>query len=373
MPESKWNNKMLEAMRHIGDPPADQLIHDIFEKHEELLVNKAFQSLLQNDQTVPSVFPPEVAEFLNHTAVLPPWYDPVKVQHGEEMYNTYGAQVALALLCASLPKCYGMANGVNVLYISKGLTQHVERHLIETQQFLLDVMAPGGLAPQGHGLRAAQRLRLFHTAMRYLIPRQATWNPAWGVPICQEDMAFTLLTFSLVILESLEKLGITVSKEQQEGYFHAWNCVGYVIGIKPELMANDLAEGKALFELIAQQQYGPCEANQALTLSLVDFLEHIMPGTLFRGLPAIAIRHLCGEKLSDMLQVPQSKSTDVFLKLCTRFSHLEEELLGDDKTLRDVLTIFSSKLMEALEWVARDGKRVPFAMPPSLRDEWKVN
>ena len=31
------------------------------------------------------------------------------------------------------------------------------------------------------------------------------------------------------------------------------------------------------------------------------------------------------------------------------------------------------KLMEGLEWVEQGGKRVPFSLPDSMKDEWKVN
>jgi hypothetical protein len=49
------------------------------------------------------------------------------------------------------------------------LINHPFRRIVETAQFVLDVMAPDGLGHSGRGVRSAQKVRLMHAAIRHLI------------------------------------------------------------------------------------------------------------------------------------------------------------------------------------------------------------
>ena len=128
-------------------------------------------------------------------------------------------------------------------------------------------MEEGGLTNgDGKGIRAIQKVRLMHAAIRRLIlhpppppsgiPPQTLrevllrmhWNTEeLGQPINQEDMAFTLLTFSYVILRSLKRLGIKVTNADAEAYLHCWNVVGFIMGVDRRLTAANFKEAEALF------------------------------------------------------------------------------------------------------------------------------
>src|SRR5436190_800161 len=82
------------------------------------------------------------------------------------------------------------AKAVKVLHMTARLETDAQRRVIETAQLLVDVMASGGLSPSGAGKRSAQKVRLLHAAVRYLIGKSGQWDPALGVPINQEDLAF---------------------------------------------------------------------------------------------------------------------------------------------------------------------------------------
>ena len=41
--------------------------------------------------------------------------------------------------------------------------------------FVLHVMAPGGLEPEGQGIKAIQKVRLMHSAIRHLVKKTGRW------------------------------------------------------------------------------------------------------------------------------------------------------------------------------------------------------
>ena len=149
----------------------------------------------------------------------------------------------MALACASLPACYAARKGVQVLHLTARLQTDPVRRIGETAQLTLDAMAPGGLAPGGAGVRDAQKVRLMHAAVRHLVGTSGAWDPDWGVPVNQEDLAGTLMTFSIVVVDSLRKLGVSVSDEEADAYFHAWNCVGHILGLDARLLDRHRGRG----------------------------------------------------------------------------------------------------------------------------------
>src|SRR5581483_558278 len=111
--------------------------------------------------------------------------------------------------------------------------------LNETAQFMLDVMRPGGVQPGQPGWDAARRVRLMHAAVRWMILNRPgiDWDTsAYGVPINQEDLLLTLLTFTEVMFEVFDRTGIDYSEREADDYLHLWSYVGHVLGIRPDLL-----------------------------------------------------------------------------------------------------------------------------------------
>src|SRR6187549_451702 len=127
----------------------------------------------------------------------------------------------MLLCCYSLPSSYAARKGVQVLHRTAYLAKRPNRRLFETAQFIVDVLSPGGLGPLGHGQRTAQKVRLMHAAIRHLILHDP--NTRWpaddlGVPINQEDLLGTLMTFTWLILDGLSRLGVRLTPQEQQAY-----------------------------------------------------------------------------------------------------------------------------------------------------------
>lgn len=367
----RWNDSILEPMRQVGDPLADEVIAQVIHKHEIEKVNQIFLSLVENDDIVPDDMPPEVNEYLQETAVLPDWADMALIEQGEEFFNLHWPTIITLLFCASLPSAYAAWRGAQVLFLTTRLTERIHRRIFETAQFVLNVMAPGAFAPHGRAVRSVQKVRLMHATIRHLIehePRwRSRWDMEWGIPINQEDLAGTLMTFSTEILVGMARFRIPIKGYEERAYLHAWKVVGHIMGVHPDLLPHDPQDAYDLAETIFQRQRGPSEASTVLTKALLDFMQIQAPGKLFDGMPATIIRHAIDPHVADMLEVPKSDWTVILLNFEEALARLFERFLQYDTRSSRVLERFSFAIVQEIVKLERGGKRTPFTIPSSLR------
>ena len=372
-PSARWNDAQLDAMRQAQDPVADPVVAAIFAAGQVNAVNSLMQTLVENDGLPPDALPANVAAYLAATAGLPDWADPAKIAAGEGVFWRYGPAIIAALTCYALPFCYAGRKGVQVLALTARLTSNPERRVIETAQMVVDVMRPGGLGAVGSGIRTAQKVRLMHAAVRLLIAQYPGWKPEFDLPINQEDMAGTLLSFSSITLEGLERLGYALSTDEIEGYLHAWKVVGHILGIRPEMLPIDYADAGALAARIAARQFVACEEGQYMTRALVQMLQHVVPGNLFDAVPEVLMRYFLGDRTADLLAVAPEHAAEILLGPLQLLVHTESTLMHSSSELARLHERFGRALIEGIVLVGRGGKRIPFTVPTELLQAWGVN
>ena len=372
-PSARWNDAQLDAMRQAQDPVADPVVAAIFAAGQVNAVNSLMQTLVENDGLPPDALPANVAAYLAATAGLPDWADPAKIAAGEGVFWRYGPAIIAALTCYALPFCYAGRKGVQVLALTARLTSNPERRVIETAQMVVDVMRPGGLGAVGSGIRTAQKVRLMHAAVRLLIAQYPGWKPEFDLPINQEDMAGTLLSFSSITLDGLQRLGYGLSTDEMEGYLHAWKVVGHILGIRPEMLPIDSADAGALAERIATRQFAACEEGQYMTRALVEMLQHVVPGDLFDAVPEVLMRYFLGDRTADLLAVAPEHAAEILLGPLQLLVHTESTLMHSSNELARLHERFGRALIEGIVLVGRGGKRIPFTVPTELLQAWGVN
>jgi len=371
----RWSDAQLEAMRKVGDPQADAVIQSIFASNQTGIVNTVMRSFVENDQPPPGSLPPEVHRYLDETALLPAWTDPQKIQLGERVFLRFGPQVIVVLHCYALPFCYAGAKGVQVLHRTSRLYTNAQRRILETAQMIMDVMSPGGMAPNGHGVRSAQKVRLMHAAVRHLLLKDpAGWNlEELGVPINQEDLAGTLMAFSWVTLDGLRRMGIALSAEESEAYLHVWRVVGHVLGIREDMLPVDMADAEALTHAIQRRQYAPCLEGKEMMQALLQMMAYQIPGNLFDNLPASLIRYFLGDPVGEILGVPMKDWTQAFITPLRFLGKLADAADDHIRQVARLSEIFGHQLLNGIVWINRGGKRPRFYIPTELRQVWNVN
>jgi hypothetical protein len=302
-----YDDAFLAPLRHAGDPTVDELVDGLARTGEIRSVSKVLRHLVDNDQPIPAELPASMAQWLEDTRTVPDWVDRDRLERGCGLVVEHGPQACLALSTASLVYCYAGYPGVKVLTFSHRLDQDAYRRVGETAQFLLAVTAPGSLSDGGRGVRKIQKVRLLHASIRHLIRHSGRWDlEADGVPICQEDLAGTLISFSWVVVESLRRLGIELSDAQAEDYHYRWSVIGAMLGVDPAAIAPDLAAAAELSHAIARRNHRRSEEGIAMTRALFEMHANSLPPGFEGAAPALT-RHLMGDVVCDHVSVPRSR------------------------------------------------------------------
>ncbi len=370
--ENRWDDAFLETWRLIADPQADAVIAAVVEQGELAAVNGLLRCLMTNDDLVPQALPEVVQNYLRTSGELPSWADQRLILQGEAVFSLYSPAIITALFCTSLPMAYAAQKGAEVLYLSQRMSRRLHPRIFQTAQFILDVMSPGGLQPGGRGIRSVQKVRLIHAAIRYYILHGENqlrhWDMAWGLPVNQEDMAGTLMTFTVAVIQGLEAMGILWTAAEREAYLHSWKVVGYILGIRPELLPLNYADAEALTQAISRRHWQASPAGQALAQALVEFLEQQIPSKVLNGLAATMIRSLSGDEVADLLNIPPANWTRGMWRAMTRLI----TLVGKVKLLLPLLQILGRRwgmpLLQEVTLMRGGGPRTTFAVPSGLQD-----
>jgi uncharacterized protein (DUF2236 family) len=363
----------MDSLREQGDPPADQLVDDLFAAGSVNAVNALMRTLAENDQPPADGLPPGVKDFLAASAALPDWADMGKIHMGEEVFWKYGPRAVAMLVTYSLPFCYLGAKGVQVLALTARLYSNPQRRIIETAQMVVDVMSPGGLGPAGAGIRTAQRVRLMHAGVRYQILHSDQWNPAWNHPVNHEDQVGTLAAFSWITVDGLRRLGTPVTDDEAEAYIHVWNVVGHLLGIPDTALPASYADAAGMVAAIAKRQFAASPEGEMMTRALVQMLQHNLPGNLLDAAPELLMRYLLGDQRADMLGVGKTNWEKFLLLPLTGLNLAEGEALDHSAAASRLVEIFSQSLIRGFVWVERGGNKPAFSIPTALRETWGVD
>lgn len=380
--ESRWTTELLDRKRQLCDEVADGPVATVFESGGVRAVNEIMKTLVRSDQMLPAELPDELESYLNETLAMPDWADERKIARGQRLFETWGVQISLCLFCASLPASYAAAKGVKVLEMTARLDTEPRRRIMETGQFVMDVLSVGGLDDDGKGRRAIQKVRLMHAAVRHLIRardeiRPGLWNPQWGRPINQEDLAGTQMTFSWLVLRSLPRLGVPLSREDVDAYLHLWNVVGYLLGIAEDMRVRDFDDASALAGAIRRRQFAASPEGRAMTSALLTLLDEMTPGYLFDDTLPPLIRLLIGDDVADIIGVPRSDMVDDFARLARVTDWLQDALGADrDNFVHAVVSRwahpFGRLLLHSMFAQQRGGLRADFAIPDHLARRWEM-
>lgn len=393
---SKVTPEFLEQCRSEMDPLADNCVQQIIDSGFEKQINEVFMTLVRNDNFDAgtfSKFDSDLAKILDsyfeESAKLPDWVDSKLIKKGEGVFANFGPEIFMLLNLSSLPMCYTCAKGAQVLHETgrlmarDGKIDPLARRLMETAQMIVNVMAEGGLSPNGAGVITTQKIRLIHASIRHYLKigqfKDTPWDVAdFGEPINQEDLAGTLMSFGPVILNGLRQLDVELSEDQVGAYMHCWKVVGHLMGIKPELLPDSFEDGFGLASRILTHQGAESEAGKALTKSCLEFIQYVIPGSAFDDVPVFLMDYFlkdfsqaADKDLSSYIGVnAQANHKDKIVLSLTKFvigafSHLDHL-----EFVRKIVEPFNKHLMRGIILHFNDSKQVHFMIPPSLQKNW---
>jgi hypothetical protein len=363
---------ILDAARMRGDALADATVATIFKAGDTAAVARLMATLMRDDQ-IPIEFAAPVVEYFAATALIDE-RSAESAAAGERIFSEYGPEIMMLLCCYSLPSSYAAKKGVQVLHRTAYLAKRPNRRLFETAQFIVDVMSPGGLGRDGKGMRSAQKVRLMHAAIRHLIRNDSAMPWAadeLGVPINQEDLLGTLMTFTWLILDGLTRLGIKLSAQEQQAYLETWLVVGELMGIEPQLLPHTVEDAIAVTALIEKRQVADSPQGREMMAALLGMMQTNLPHP-FQSMPGCLIREFLPADVATFLGVPSHPLREELIRLTDEAIRPLQRFIDLEAKRHALVRSFSIHLLRWMLHVELDGQPARFALPDALQEDWQI-
>ncbi|MFE0733596.1 oxygenase MpaB family protein [Streptomyces sp. NPDC058855] len=366
-----YTEASMAALRQAGDELADATVAALFESGQVGTFNTLMRYVSTAGAPLPEGLPDVAREYLEATRTPPSWVDWAEMEKARLFFIDNNVHISTALSFAAMPACYVVPHVAKLLSATHGLN-YPSKRMAETGQFTVYLMQPDAFEAGSRFIPAAQKVRLLHASIRHHLLRENRWDSAaLGTPICQEDMIGGQMFFSMLVLDSLHRLGIHMSTEGARAYLYAWRVVGAMLGVDQDAVPKSLEEARQFLDLYMIRHMGPSEEGVRLTRQLIDLYEEVVPGTLFDPIVSALIRHLVGDTCADWLDVPRTR-WDTLVKAVPH-------LLGVLETVEDRFPLGAwaldrlGHLTTVLELSSLTrGRVMHYAIPEDLRKDYDV-
>jgi len=346
----------LNGARQRGDAEADAVIGRL--GRDVWAMNLLMQGCRCNNQPLPERLPPVAREFFEQHSALPPWFDRTRILSAQRWASQHLLHITAALFHASLPSAYAAERGATVLLCTGRMSKDLDRRVNETARFVVDVLARDAFEPHGVAIRSIQQVRLVHAAVRFLLKESNPWPDE--APLNQEDLLGTLMSFSVVVVRAVRRLGVSVSATEAEDFYHLWRVAGALLGVEPALLPSDFGAAEATSDLIAVRQFRESQAGRQLMQALRTRInQHV----LVPGMTDYLIRRLSGDRVADLLGVPASDTFRSKLGQLARLPFVDRLALS--KLLPQLSATVGKPLLDSIITRKLGGELAGFAAPTS--------
>ena len=234
----------LDGMRHVVDDLCDRCLAVLTVRGESV---DAFLGRLGEARPPGGGDEhPDVQAFLMSVYTVPAYVDWAAIHDGQLCFLKHPGPAAFGLLYYSLIGGFSAPKIVKTLdataYMTTQNYDRTWRRLNETFEMVVDCLEdPDGLQPGRAGWKSVLRVRFLHSRVRLgILSRDTPWDAAqYGLPINQEDMVGTLLSFSTNVVETIQRMTGRLTRADEEAYLHLWRYIGHLIGVREEF--NPLA------------------------------------------------------------------------------------------------------------------------------------
>ena len=307
--------EFLNQNRLIGDPLADYLVNQIFDKKEQA----NFYRILQMDAaSVMDAEDSELKSFLMDVRPLPQWFDAERILKGQKFYKKFAMPIMTLLGGLSLPYCYAASPGNKALYLSDKMRKSPGKRLVDTADFIITVSTALNISENSEAQISINKLRLIHAVARYYLLNSSKWSIEWGIPINQEDMAGTNLAFSYIIVKGLQKSGYMITEREKENFLALWRYIGYQLYIQDELLPSTLKEAERLEQAIRKRHFQESEEGFTLAKELITYYKTMTKG-MDSYLLESQIRYWLGPLAADCVGLKADKLKDTLVQTLNLF------------------------------------------------------
>ena len=253
-----------------GDKVADAYAALIPEYGFRTLVTMLEDACENGVEAVPNA-PQELVTFIRAMEATPDWVDMDMVERGARQERIPLVTISpFAIRGAFIATFMNKYTALPMTMTGTLSDSKSARRVFETASFFTATAMPGALQRFGNGFKAAAKVRLMHSMVRYNIMRTGKWDVAtYGIPIPQVDqMPAGLIGIFLLSFKLLAK-GRTLftAAERERVEMARYRC--FLLGLPQELL------GETPQEIV--------DLMMARTLSLKEEFDDATCGVLVRG------------------------------------------------------------------------------------------
>lgn len=233
----------------VGDPLADAYVAEFARIGHRRGMAMLQTACREGIAAVPDA-PASLRALFAELDAVPDWVDLAAIDAASRHLARYTRQTGIVLGAASLVSGYANSAASRPLQLTGRYVENAGARTIEVASWLSEVMAEGGLGRWSRGFELTVRVRMIHALVRRALSGSPRWDAgAWGVPISQPYLAYTLVEFCLIPLRGLRAIGAPLRPEEAEAGYARWRYLGHLLGVGPELLPVDEASQQALAEL----------------------------------------------------------------------------------------------------------------------------
>ncbi|MGV8907427.1 MAG: oxygenase MpaB family protein [Propionicimonas sp.] len=300
-----------------GDPLADAFIADAARLGKGRAM-RMLRTACRDGIAAVADAPASLVALFAELEAVPEWVDLAAIDEACRHVGRFTRQGGIVLGAASLVGGYANAAASRPLELTGRYVESAGVRTIEVASWLVEASTTGGLERYGKGFELTVRVRIIHALVRAALRDDPRWNaPAWGVPICQAFLAYTLVEFCLIPLRGMAAIGAVFLPHEESAYYARWRYIGHLLGIAPALLSKNREEQEALeqlYLLTRPEVEDYCRDlvaainNEFLVLEIEQLLIRPLHGLAPRIVHALE-RVFLGDQIADELAIPATRLT----------------------------------------------------------------
>lgn len=314
------NFEQFASYYYHVDKVGDEVVKDVYFTKKFQEASKEIEHYIRNGVAETDEVPESVKKLFTQTQQVPDWLDYNLLKSGAELCMRGNIDSLISLRDYCLMGGYDYAYLNKPLIITEALKKGAVKRLSETLDFWVNATRYNALDLHSKGYEFAIKTRLIHSYARLSIKKHyKEWDTeTWGEPINSWDMMATYIGFSLVFLHSLKKLGNTYSKAEEQGLFHLWKYVGYLLGIPEDLLPENKKQATEYFHLWSSVQPPSDKDSVLLAHSLLNeslenpILKYKFQRKNLRYLHICCTWFLLDDEVCKRLQIPDVPNRNIF-------------------------------------------------------------
>lgn len=357
-PPNKSTFQRYLPLYHQTDILADEAVKDTYLKLNYAAASEIIKKYSAEPIARDNDAPESVEKLFLQMQEIPEWFDQHLANIGARFCMRTGANGLIILRDFTLMGGYDYAYLNKPLIFTGALKKGAVKRLKDTLEFWVNVTRENALTPHSEAYQLIVRTRLMHSYARLKIKEKTDWDyEKWGEPINHWDMIATYTGFSLVFMQGLKKLGIQISEPEEQGVFHLWKYIGFLLGIPAEFLPENREQAVDQFYWwTTLQEEGDADSAHLAEALLQENLDNtIYKNTFQRRLLLRAHQSmnwfLLDEDVNKRLKIPKPPAVfSVFPHLVRKANHITQKIypLDQPKKYRKLVEMGSEQQMQVL-------------------------